>query len=122
MPKLVFLGRLDHQKGLDLLFKALKLLQDQCLFPRLTVIGTGIEEKNFQRLAQNLGIVSQVHFVGEKTGLELVYLLNVHQIMVILSRPFEAFGLVAVEGIACGCVALHEEVCPKLLALVVKPL
>jgi glycogen synthase len=103
---LVFLGRLDHQKGLDLLFKALKLLQEQSLTPRLTVIGTGIKEKNFRRLAQDLGIVSQVDFVGEKTGLELVHLLNAHRIMVVPSRPFEAFGIVALEGIACGCVVL----------------
>jgi glycosyltransferase involved in cell wall biosynthesis len=104
--ELVFLGRLDHQKGLDLLFKALKLLQEQSLTPRLTVIGTGIKEKNFRRLAQDLGIVSQVNFVGEKTGSELVHLLNAHRIMVIPSRPFEAFGIVALEGIACGCVVL----------------
>ncbi len=103
---LVFLGRLDHQKGLDLLFKALKLLQEQALTPRLTVIGTGILEKNFRRLAQDLGIGSQVHFVGEKTGLKLVHLLNDHRIMVVPSRPFEAFGIVALEGIACGCVVL----------------
>jgi glycogen synthase len=103
---LVFLGRLDHQKGLDLLFKALKLLQEQSLTPRLTVIGTGIKEKNFHRLAQDLGIDSQVNFVGEKTGLELVHLLNAHRIMVVPSRPFEAFGIVALEGIACGCVVL----------------
>ena len=104
--ELVFLGRLDHQKGLDLLFKALKLLQEQALTPRLTVIGTGIEEKNLRRLAQDLGIGSQINFVGEKTGLELVHLLNAHQIMVVPSRPFEAFGIVALEGIACGCVVL----------------
>ena len=104
--ELVFLGRLDHQKGLDLLFKALKLLQEQALTPRLTVIGTGILEKNFRRLAQDLGIGSQVHFVGKKTGLELVHLLNDHRIMVVPSRPFEAFGIVALEGIACGCVVL----------------
>jgi glycosyltransferase involved in cell wall biosynthesis len=104
--ELVFLGRLDHQKGLDLLLKALSLLKDQALTPRLTVIGTGIEEKNFRRLSQDLDISIQVNFVGERTGLELVRLLNMHQIMVIPSRPFEAFGIVALEGIACGCAVL----------------
>ncbi len=104
--ELVFLGRLDQQKGLDLLLNALSLLKDQALNPRLTVIGTGIEENNFRRLSQDLGLGLQVDFVGEKTGLELVRLLNAHQIMVIPSRPFEAFGIVALEGIACGCVVL----------------
>ncbi len=104
--ELVFLGRLDHQKGLDLLLKALKLLKDQACTPRLTVIGTGIAERNFRQLTQDLDIASQVDFVGEKTGLELVRLLNAHQIMVAPSRIFEAFGLVVLEGIACGCVVL----------------
>jgi glycogen synthase len=104
--ELVFLGRLDDQKGLDLLLKALKLLKEQAITPCLTVIGTGIAETNFRQLAQDLGIASQVDFVGEKTGLELVRLLNAHQIMVVPSRLFEAFGLVVLEGIACGCVVL----------------
>ena len=104
--ELVFLGRLDQQKGLDLLLQALSLLKDQSLTPHLTVIGTGIEENNFRHLSQDLGLGLQVNFVGEKTGLELVRFLNTHQIMVIPSRPFEAFGIVALEGIACGCVVL----------------
>jgi glycogen synthase len=104
--ELVFLGRLDHQKGLDVLFKALHLIKEQAFTPHLTVIGTGIEETNFRRLAQDLGIASQVNFVGEKTGLELVRLLNAHDIMVVPSRLFEAFGLVVLEGMACGCVVL----------------
>jgi glycogen synthase len=104
--ELVFLGRLDNQKGLDLLLKALYALKKEAITPCLTVIGKGIEEKNFRHLTQTLGITDQVDFVGEKTGLELVRLLNAHQIMVIPSRPFEAFGIVALEGIACGCVVL----------------
>lgn|GEM_PF-330350 len=104
--ELVFLGRLDNQKGLDLLLKALHMLKKQSLTPHLTVIGEGIEEKNFRHLTQTLDITAQVNFVGEKTDLELVRLLNAHQIMVIPSRPFEAFGIVTLEGIACGCVIL----------------
>ncbi len=107
--ELVFLGRLDNQKGLDLLLKALHALKKQSLTPHLTVIGEGIEEKNFRHLTQILDITAQVDFVGEKTDLELVRLLNAHQIMVIPSRPFEAFGIVALEGIACGCVVLGSE-------------
>ncbi len=106
---LVFLGRLDDQKGLDLLLKALKLLKEEAITPCLTVVGTGIEATNFRQLTQDLGIASQVNFVGEKTGLELVRLLNAHQIMVVPSRLFEAFGLVVLEGIACGCVVLGSE-------------
>jgi glycosyltransferase involved in cell wall biosynthesis len=45
-----------------------------------------------------------VDFVGTKTDHELVKLLNTHQIMVVPSLWNEPFGLVALEGVACGCV------------------
>jgi glycogen(starch) synthase len=48
----------------------------------------------------------QVDFVGHKNRDELVRLLNAHQIMVIPSRWQEPFGVVALEGIACGCVVV----------------
>src|SRR5207248_4652788 len=41
---LVFLGRLVSDKGVDLLFQALKLLQNDNLFPDLTIVGSGPEE------------------------------------------------------------------------------
>ena len=40
------------------------------------------------------------------TGPDVVALLNRHLIIVVPSRWQEPFGLVALEGIACGCVAL----------------
>ena len=36
-------------------------------------------------------------------------LLNAHQILVIPSRWQEPFGIVALEGIACGCVVVGSE-------------
>jgi glycogen synthase len=112
MPKisrsrdLVFLGRLVSQKGVDLLLKALWLLKEEGLTPQLTVIGSGGMYQELQRLTCSLGLVDQVTFEPEKTGLELAQLLNAHRIMVVPSRPFESFGVIALEGIACGCVVV----------------
>jgi glycosyltransferase involved in cell wall biosynthesis len=104
--KLVFLGRLVEQKGLDLLLEALHLLRLQGLRPELTVIGDGDQRDRLERMSVERGLADQVAFVGEKCGEELVDLLNAHAILVVPSRPFEAFGLVALEGIACGCVVV----------------
>ena len=45
-------------------------------------------------------------FLGTRTGEELVEILNRHRILVVPSRYREPFGIVALEGIACGCVVV----------------
>lgn len=107
--ELVFLGRLVSDKGVDLLIAALGQLKIHGFTPHLTIIGTGSEESFLRNLAQDLGVLSQINFVGIKTGIELVQLLNAHQIMVVPSRWLEPFGVVALEGIACGCVVVGSE-------------
>lgn len=104
--ELIFLGRLVWDKGLDLLFEALAILQHQGLRPRLTVVGTGSEETRLHQQVASLGLDEQVTFAGLKTGEDLVTLLNQHRVLVAPSRWQEPFGLIALEGIACGCVAL----------------
>ena len=101
---LVFLGRLVSDKGAALLLQAMKILHEDSLKPDLTIIGSGPEEQNLQRLAHELGLDRQVTFAGPKAGEELATLLNRHRILVVPSRWPEPFGIVALEGIACGCV------------------
>lgn len=104
--ELVFLGRLVSDKGLDLLLNVMKSLKKYGLYPKLTVIGSGESEAALRQQTKALQIEKQVAFVGPKTGYDLVHLLNEHQILVIPSRWKEPFGVVALEGIACGCVVV----------------
>jgi glycosyltransferase involved in cell wall biosynthesis len=48
----------------------------------------------------------QVSFAGSRRGSELADLLRRHKIMVVPSRYAEPFGVVALEGIACGCLVI----------------
>jgi glycogen synthase len=102
--ELVFVGRLVHDKGADTLLQALAILAKVNLHPRLTIIGDGPEEGSLQALAAKLGVDARVNFVGKRIGRELALLLNRHQVMVVPSRWHEPFGIVALEGIACGCI------------------
>jgi glycosyltransferase involved in cell wall biosynthesis len=106
---LIFLGRLVSDKGADLLLDALAHLKNQGLTPTLTIVGKGPEEANLKAQAQQLGIHEQVEFVGTKVGEDLVHFLNAHHILVVPSRWQEPFGIVALEGIACGCVVVGSE-------------
>src|SRR6266480_6011065 len=106
---LVFLGRLVSDKGAALLLQAMKILHEDSLKPDLTIIGSGPEEQNLQRLAHELGLDRQVTFAGPKAGEEPATLLNRHRILVVPSRWPEPFGIVALEGIACGCAVIGSE-------------
>lgn len=107
--ELVFLGRLVSDKGCDLLLEALGVLAAEGITPRLTIIGSGPEEQLLREQAQQLGIAGRIVFVGRQCGEELVRLLNEHTIMVIPSTVQEGFGLVALEGLACGCVVIASD-------------
>lgn len=106
---LVFVGRLVSDKGVDLLLRALELLQKDNLLPGLTIIGSGPEENNLRRLTTELGLDRQVTFVGQKSGAALAEILNRHNVLVVPSRWAEPFGIVALEGVASGCVVIGSK-------------
>ena len=99
---LVFLGRLVSEKGVDVLLRALV----QVPGARLTIIGLGPEKDSLEALTKRLGLDKTVNFVGAKRGADLVKSLQEHKILVVPSRYDEPFGVVALEGIACGCVVV----------------
>jgi glycogen synthase len=103
---LAFLGRLVSDKGVDLLIDALGALKTRGLAPSLLIIGTGPEEAALRRSVARLGLEAQVSFAGPKRDAALVEALNQARILVVPSRWAEPFGIVALEGIACGCVVL----------------
>lgn len=107
--ELVFCGRLVSDKGVDLLLNSLSILNWRSLNPHLTIIGSGSEERRLRLIAGELGIAQQVTFAGVRTGWELAKCLNAHKIMVVPSLWNEPFGVVALEGIACGCVIVGSE-------------
>ncbi len=103
---IVLLARLVSDKGADVLISALALLKARGRRPTCTIIGGGPEEDALRRQAAAAGLDGQVAFAGAKRGTELVALLNRHRIIAVPSRWREPFGIVALEGIACGCVAV----------------
>ena len=106
-PAIAFLGRLVSDKGVDLLLQAFAQLRPAGW--RLTIIGDGPERASLTRLATDLGVSASVDFLGSLQGEPLVRALNHHELMVVPSRWREPFGVVALEGLACGCVVLASD-------------
>lgn len=101
--ELIFVGRLVSDKGVDLLLEALAMLDSK---PRLTIAGDGPERARLEKQTTDLKLEAQVDFLGNQSSSELAKILNQHQILVVPSRWREPFGIVALEGIACGCVVV----------------
>lgn len=99
--ELIFVGRLVSDKGVGILLDALKLLGTN---PHLIIAGDGPERAALEKQVADLQLQAQVEFAGRQHGEELAELLQRHQILVVPSLWQEPFGIVALEGIACGCV------------------
>ena len=97
--RLLFVGRLIRGKGVDLLIEALRILKGRGKIFGLRVLGEGPERERLMALAHDL----PVEFEGIKTLTELAQIFNQHRVLVIPSMWDETFGLIALEGIACGC-------------------
>jgi len=88
------IGRLERQKGFDLLIKAFRKTDDPAL--RLTFFGTGGEEKALKSLA---GDDPRISFAGYTATPEDAY--RAVDAVVMPSR-WEAYGLVAIEAMCAG--------------------
>ncbi len=110
----VFLGRLVKDKGAELAIRAINELKKQYadtlqLDPNLTLIGDGPERPRLEALVQELGLQEQITFLGKLQGEELVTCLNRFRFILVPSIWEEPFGLVALEGMACGCIPIVSE-------------
>jgi glycosyltransferase involved in cell wall biosynthesis len=101
--ELVFVGRLVSDKGVDILLRAVHHLQQDGRRLTATLVGDGPEEAALRALAAQLGL-DGLEFAGRQSGSALVSILNQHQLLVVPSTWEEPFGVVVLEGLACGCV------------------
>lgn len=69
-PRILFLGRLDYEKHIHNLLKAVAMLPKK-LNTQVEIVGDGGERKNLEDLAMELGIAKQVNFLGHITEEEL---------------------------------------------------
>jgi len=109
---LLFAGRLQPFKGLDLLLHAMTNLPNHG-FTRLLVVGgnagKGDERVKMNSLVKKLGISEMVDFVGAVEHENMPKFYNAADVCVIPSYH-ESFGMVAVEALACGTPVVASRV------------
>jgi glycosyltransferase involved in cell wall biosynthesis len=106
----VFLGRLVSDKGADLCVELIQeLKKHDGKEYTLTIIGDGPEMEHLKELTENYNMSHQVRFLGFLTGTTIVNELNKHYFLLVPSRWEEPFGIVALEGMACGCIPIVSD-------------
>jgi len=115
---LLFVGRIEPLKGLDVLIQAIALLRRQGIEVCLTVIGGDPEPppdlrdeemKRLQSICQQHGLTDLVAFLGRRSQDTLPYYYSAAEAVVVPSH-YESFGMVALEAMACGTPVVASQV------------
>jgi glycosyltransferase involved in cell wall biosynthesis len=96
--RLLFVGRLNDQKGAEHLVHALAAMKTPAA--SLDVVGDGPNRESLQQLAQQLGVSSRIRWRGQLSQSELP-LLYQRAAAVVIPSIDEGLGLVAVEALLC---------------------
>ncbi|HUQ85350.1 MAG TPA: glycosyltransferase [Candidatus Limnocylindrales bacterium] len=109
---ILFAGRIEPLKGIDVLLYAVKILVEKyhddslCLW----IVGGNVAEEidewshelqKLETLRKLLNITTSVRFVGRKEQKDLPYYYSAAELVVMPSH-YEAFGMTALEAMSCG--------------------
>lgn len=110
---LLYVGRVEPLKGLDLLVEAAAQLEPGEDNVRMMVVGGGgqgePETDRVRRLAEERQVHGFMDFVGRVDHDELPLYYNAADVCVVPSY-YESFGLVALEAMACGTPVIASRV------------
>jgi len=105
--QILFVGLMRRVKGIDILLNAMRRLVDRQPDLKLVFVGGGVyrdyieQEKEFRRMAHELGIEKNIEFAGIKSPEEVANYMRESTLLVLPSRA-ETFGVVLIEALACG--------------------
>lgn len=102
ITRILFIGRLDYQKGFDIVLDVMKSLEESPYF--LTVIGDSVHSLDRPEQRKNINYLGWVPFSDVQKHI------NKADFLLMPSR-WESFGLVAAEAAACGCPTLASDCC-----------
>ncbi|MBP3470764.1 MAG: glycosyltransferase family 4 protein [Paraprevotella sp.] len=106
----VFVGRLVTEKGVDFLINAyLEYLSRSDRKQKLFIIGEGPMMEVCKKIISDARQEDNIILKGQLKGKALVDELNERYCMVVPSVYKEAFGIVALEGLATGCHVIGSD-------------
>lgn len=114
-PTLLYVGRLDREKNLDTVLRAVALAAQQFQF-HFVIAGTGAERKRLEKLAHKLQIADRVTFAGFVPNEDLPALYALANCFVIAGVA-ELQSIVTMEALAAGLpvLAVNALALPELV-------
>jgi glycosyltransferase involved in cell wall biosynthesis len=100
--RILFVGRLEHVKGVDVLLEAFAVVRSRLAGAQLDIVGAGSMSSALEIRAKRLGIENSVHFHGWLTGSELRSAYRDSTLVVVPSIWPENFPTVCLEALAIG--------------------
>jgi glycosyltransferase involved in cell wall biosynthesis len=97
---LLAVGRLDHQKGFDVLIEAFARVASRFPEWHVVIAGDGPDRSPLHALVRSAGLVGRVHLVGRAGNMGDWYR---RADLFVLSSRFEGFPNTLVEAMAHGC-------------------
>lgn len=103
---ILYTGRLEKVKGLDLLLTA--FADTKIVNYKLVLVGNGSQKEHLQNQVKKLGIEDQVIFTGYQSGFALYAWYDLANFFVLPSR-YEPFGAVVNEALVYGCPVMVSQ-------------
>lgn len=100
-PVVLFVGRMVHQKGVDLLIEAMPHILAHRWDVKFIFAGEGGFRQKYEELARELGVYQSCRFTGYVSDKELNELMKLCDLLCVPSRN-EPFGIVVLEGWSVG--------------------
>ncbi|HAJ38690.1 MAG TPA: glycosyl transferase family 1 [Chloroflexi bacterium] len=103
---LLFVGRLRHYKGINVLVEAMRDVTNA----HALIVGIGPMEAAWRAQAQAMGVTDRVTFLGELNDADVVALYHAADLFVLPStNRAETLGIVQLEAMACGLPVICTE-------------
>jgi len=110
-PFILFMGRLNHIKGPDLLLSAFCAVREQLVNYHLVFIGPDVGMlTELKKMTASFGVAERVHFLGYLGGELKLQAYHEAELLVIPSRQ-EAMSIVVLEAGAAGTPVLLTDQC-----------
>ena len=119
---LLFVGRIEHLKGLDVLIEAIGIMRKNEVLKDypfcLAIIGgepdesaehENIEMSRIKALTEQHGLSDLITFLGKRNQESLPYYYSAAEAVVVPSQ-YESFGMVALEAMACGTPVVASQI------------
>lgn len=104
---ITFVGRLEHQKRVDILIQALEVLKSREKQFVCKIIGEGTQRKDLEYQTRERGLEECVFFLGFQTHIKKFYY---GSSVLVLPSLVEGFSNVLLEALSCGTPVIATDI------------